>query len=81
MCRACEEERMLYRFELLQQIANGEMPRGVTEEELRAMDLPLPGEVDVIEEPNGTKTLKLKTTLRLKTTSTIPDFNCDSPNP
>ena len=53
MCLACEEAELFYRFELLRQIADGKMPDGVTEADLRAMDLPLPGEVEVVEDADG----------------------------
>ena len=51
MCMACEEAEMYYRWQLLEQIAKGEMPAGLTEDDLRAMDMPLPGEVARFEEP------------------------------
>jgi hypothetical protein len=74
MCIACEEAEMFYRFQLLRQIADGKMPEGLTEDELRAMDLPLPGEVEVIVEADGRKTLVPKKQADNKT-----DFTCDSP--
>ena len=51
MCLACEEADMYYRWQLIQQIAKGEMPEGHSEEDLRVMGLPLPGEIEVVEEP------------------------------
>ena len=60
MCMACEEADMFYRWQLLQQIAKGKMPEGVSEDDLRAMDLPLPREVELIEEPDGTMVLRRK---------------------
>ncbi len=42
MCLACEEADMYYRWQLIQQIAKGEMPEGHSEEDLRALGLPLP---------------------------------------
>jgi hypothetical protein len=74
MCLACEEAEMFYRFQLLRQIADGKMPEGLTEDELRAMDLPLPGEVEVIVEADGRKTLVPK-----KQADNKNDFTCDSP--
>lgn len=53
MCMACEESQMYYRWNLLEQIAKGEMPQGMTEEDLRAMELPVPGEVEIVEEADG----------------------------
>lgn len=75
MCLACEEAELFYRFELLKQIAEGRMPDGVTEADLRAMDLPLPGEVEVVEEADGTKTLK-----PIVHPSAPNSFACDSPD-
>jgi hypothetical protein len=60
MCLACEEADLFYRWQLLQQIAKGVMPEGVTEAELRAMGLPLPDEVELVDEPDGTKILRQK---------------------
>ncbi len=53
MCMACEESQLYYRWQLLEQIAKGQMPEGMTEEDLLAMELPLPGLVDLVEEPDG----------------------------
>jgi hypothetical protein len=44
MCLACEEEAYFYRAYLVEFLARGEMPPGVTVDELTAMGLPLPGE-------------------------------------
>jgi hypothetical protein len=65
---------MFYRFELLKQIADGKMPEGVTEADLRAMDLPLPGEIEVIVNADGSKTLQ-----PIAKAATA-NFSCDSPN-
>jgi len=66
---------MFYRWELLKQIAEGRMPDGVSEADLRAMDLPLPGEIEVIEEADGTKTLR-----PIEKKPGANSFACDSPN-
>ena len=34
MCFACEEADMAYRWQLVEQIAKGEMPPGLTEQDL-----------------------------------------------
>jgi hypothetical protein len=73
MCMACEQADMFYRWQLLEQIAKGVMPEGVSEEDLRAMGLPLPSEVELVEEPDGTKILKQKA-------PSAPAFTCDSPD-
>jgi hypothetical protein len=69
MCLACEEAEMYFRYQLLEQIAQGAIPAGFTAEDLRAMGLPLPGEITVTEQPDGTRSIK-------KTSS----FVCDSPD-
>jgi len=75
MCLACEEADLYLRWQLLHQIAKGEMPTGYTEDDLRAMDLPLPSEVELIDEPDGTQTL------RRKVSAPQPNaFACDSPD-
>lgn len=75
MCLACEEADMYYKWQLLQQIAKGELPEGHSEDDLRALGLPLPGEIEVIEEPDGTKVVRQKAPAK-KSTS---EFACDSP--
>ena len=45
MCLACEQADLERRWELVEIISHGRMPEGHTAEELRAMGLPLPGEV------------------------------------
>lgn len=75
MCFACEEAQMFRRFELLRQIAEGRMPEGVTEAQLRAMDLPLPGEVEIVVEADGTRTLRPVTRK-----PGAESFSCDSPD-
>jgi hypothetical protein len=75
MCLACEEAEMFYRFELLRQIADGRMPEGVTESDLRAMDLPLPHEIEVVVRADGTKEIR-----PISKTADTNIFACDSPN-
>jgi len=75
MCLACEEAELFYRFELLKQIADGKMPDGVTEDQLRAMDLPLPNEIEVIVRADGTKEIR-----QISKTPDANSFACDSPN-
>jgi hypothetical protein len=75
MCLACEEAALWHRWQLLQQIARGEMPDGMTADDLRAMDLPLPGEITLVEEPDGT------VSIRKAPEQTPPKaFVCDSPD-
>jgi len=79
MCLACEEADLYYKWELLQQIAKGEMPAGHSEDDLRALGLPLPGEIEVIEEPDGTKVVRQKAPVSTAATKSASEFACDSP--
>ncbi len=77
MCMACEEAEMYYRWQLLEQIAKGEMPAGLTEADLRAMEMPLPGEIARFEEPDGTISFrKVAKAIKPKPNA----FVCDSPD-
>jgi hypothetical protein len=42
MCLACEEQEYFFRLWCVDFLARGEMPPGVTEEDLEAMGLPKP---------------------------------------
>jgi hypothetical protein len=77
MCMACEEAELYYRWQMLERIAKGEMPDGFTEDDLRAMQLPLPGEIARFEEPDGTISFrKVQKAVRGKPSA----FVCDSPD-
>ena len=81
MCLACEEADMYYKWQLLQQIAKGEMPEGHSEDDLRALGLPLPDEIEIVEEPDGTKVVRQKApTKTSRTKPSTAEFACDSPN-
>ena len=81
MCLACEEAEFYYRWQLLQQIAKGEMPAGVTEDDLRAMEMPLPGEVELVEQPDGTILVKRVTKPAAPAKpAKVEAFACDSPD-
>lgn len=77
MCMACEEAELYYRWQLLEQLAKGEMPSGLSEDDLRAMELPLPGEVARFEEPDGT--ISFRKVARVAKPS-LGGFVCDSPD-
>jgi hypothetical protein len=78
MCMACEEAEMFYRWQILEKVAKGEMPPGMTEEDLRAMDMPLPGEVELIEEPGGR--VVLRKVKNPKPAAKPAAFACDTPD-
>jgi hypothetical protein len=80
MCMACEEADMYHRWQLLQQIAKGEMPPGLTEDDLRAMELPLPSEVELVEEADGTMVLKRKQPVAAAVKPATNAFTCDTPD-
>jgi hypothetical protein len=79
MCLACEEADMYYKWQLIQQIAKGEMPEGHSEDDLRALGLPLPGEIEVVEEPDGTKVVRQKAP-ETQAQAGAQAFACDSPD-
>lgn len=58
MCMACEEAQMYYRWQLLEEIAKGKMPSGMTAEDLIAMEMPLPGEVEMVEDEDGAMVIR-----------------------
>jgi hypothetical protein len=78
MCMACEEAEMFYRWQILEKVAKGEMPPGMTEDDLRAMDMPLPGEVELVEQPDGR--VLLRKVRNPKPAAKPASFACDSPD-
>ncbi len=79
MCFACEEADMSYRWLLVEQIAKGEMPPGLTAQDLAEMGLPQPGEIETSLQPDGT------VIYRQKAPSAVPPvaasrFVCDTPD-
>ncbi|MGE3144024.1 MAG: hypothetical protein AB7K35_00385 [Pseudorhodoplanes sp.] len=74
MCLLCEDADLYTRYRILQQIADGKMPEGFTEDDLRGMGMPLPGEVEVVVEADGTRTLVEKPGIQKSS-----NFTCDSP--
>ncbi len=69
---------MYYRWQLVEQIAKGEMPPGLTAEDLTAMGLLQPGEIEATVEPDGTVIYREKA----PSVSVLPRVNafvCDSP--
>jgi hypothetical protein len=54
MCMACEQGDQERIWALVEIISTGVLPDGHTEEDLRAMGLPVPGELYREEQPDGT---------------------------
>ena len=85
MCMACEEADLYYRWQMLETIARGKMPEGMTEDDLRAMEMPLPGEIEIVEEPNGEILIRkvekpAKPAKPAKKKAKASAFVCDSPD-
>jgi len=78
MCMACEEAEMFYRWQLLQQIAKGEMPAGLSTEDLVAMDMPLPGEIEMVED--GDRIIIRKVEKDGEAAKPAGAFVCDTPD-
>jgi hypothetical protein len=51
MCLACEEQEYFFRLWCVDFLARGEMPPGVTEEDLEAMGLPKPAAGGAAQQP------------------------------
>lgn len=77
MCQACEEAEMFYRWHLVEQIAKGEMPAGLTAGDLTNMGLPQPGEIETTQEPDGTVIYRQKAPSAKARTAV---FVCDRPD-
>jgi hypothetical protein len=78
---ACEEAELYYRWQMLETIAKGNMPPGVTEDDLRAMEMPLPGEIEMVEQADGT--IAIRRVEKPKPASGLrpaANFVCDTPD-
>jgi hypothetical protein len=67
MCLACEEQEYFFRLWCADFLARGEMPPGVTEEDLEAMGLPKPAVGGAAAQP-------------AKSSAPANAFVCDSPD-
>jgi hypothetical protein len=74
MCLACEEQEYFFRLWCVDFLARGEMPPGVTTDDLQAMGLPLP-KPGAGGPAQGSKVLKAQC-IDPATTA----FSCDSPD-
>ena len=73
MCLACEEAELERRWEMIEIISTGRLPEGHTADDLRAMGLPLPGELIREKQPDGT------ILIRQVAPSKAAAFVCDTP--
>jgi len=75
MCLACEEQEYFFRVWCVDFLARGEMPPGVTAEDLLAMGLPLPKPAEA-----GTTTQGPGIHKRQRAEPSDAAFSCDSPD-
>jgi hypothetical protein len=68
MCWACEEQDLMYRYELEMAVARGVMPEGFTAADFEAAGLPVPG-----TSPVSSKTAN-------KPAKPANPFVCDTPD-
>ena len=80
MCWACEEGERERIWALVDIISMGQMPAGHTEQDLRDMGLPLPGELVREEQPDGTILIRQVAPSALeKKAERKNNFVCDAP--
>ncbi len=79
MCMACEEADMAYRWQLVEHIAKGEMPPGLTAQDLAAMGLPQPGEIETTRQPDGTVIYRQRAPSEIAA-ARASRFVCDTPD-
>jgi hypothetical protein len=85
MCWACQESDRERIWALIDVISLGQMPAGHTAEDLRAMGLPLPGELYREEQPDGTILIRQVAPSELarrarQNPEPTNKFVCDSPD-
>ena len=73
MCFACEQGDLESRWEMIEIISHGRLPEGHTAENLRAMGLPVPGELYRETQADGT------ILIRQVAPSAAAQFVCDTP--
>jgi hypothetical protein len=66
MCLACEEQEMMFRYFVEQALANGEIPEGLTVEDIESMGYTAPPALKAAESPAASKRANA--------------FVCDSPD-
>jgi len=72
MCWACEEQDLMYRYELEMAVARGVMPEGFTAADFEAAGLPVPG-----SRVPGSSQVSSKSTKPAKPAN---PFVCDTPD-
>ncbi len=76
MCLACEQGDLERRWEMIEIISTGRLPAGHTVDDLRAMGLPVPGELMRERQPDGTVLIKQVA----PSARPASKFACDAPD-
>ena len=79
MCMACEQGDQERIWELVEIISTGKLPAGHTVDDLRAMGLPLPGELYREEQADGTILIKQRSPAEIDALKSKNAFVCDVP--
>ena len=77
MCWACESGDRERIWALIDVISTGQMPAGHTADDLRAMGLPLPGELYREEQPDGTILIRQHSPAEIAKNNAKPKFICE----
>ena len=77
MCLACEQGELEQRWEMINVISTGALPDGHTMDDLRAMGLPLPGEIYRDPQPDGSYIIRQRSPAEIAALKS--KFECDSP--
>ncbi|HXD44551.1 MAG TPA: hypothetical protein VN655_05380 [Pseudolabrys sp.] len=72
MCLACEQGNLEMRWAMIETISHGRLPEGHSVEDLRAMGLPLPGELIREKQADGTVLIR-------QVAPSAAAFACDTP--
>lgn len=80
MCMACEQGDQERIWALVEIISTGKLPDGHTAEDLRAMGLPLPGELFREQQPDGTVLIRQRAPSEIDNLKSKNAFECDSPS-
>ncbi len=81
MCLACEQGDLEMRWEMINTISTGALPDGHTADDLRAMGLPVPGEIYRDMQPDGTYLIRQRSPQEIEAIAALKlkNFECDSP--
>ena len=79
MCMACEQGDQDRLWALVEIISTGKLPDGHPLDDLRAMGLPLPGELYREEQKDGTVMIKQRSPKEIAALKKNNAFVCDTP--